>query len=393
MKKKPKISSLLFIISFISILVSISVTTAFAPKETYSYYENRNLAGLPQMNRESVLSGQWGADMDKYLTDHAAWREQMMIADTVINMHILKQPLVNDVIIAEDSLLPEIVDWMTNTSFIAEDAISVTNHLLSAKEVTESYGGNYFCVAVPCQYVFYNDQYPWYLNNRESYTRLSLEALSQNMQRAGISFLDVGKKFEDMGWPEYLASSIDNHFSIYGAYLTYVQMMERILAETNYDLDLLEAGEYRITELPNPYLGANARKLLDLWAHEEHLGILEPNTPIPFIRKDNHHQVASTVYSLPEDSQEDVLYSVYMGGDIGLTEIDTGREELPSILIYGDSFTNAVECIAYYSFDKMYSIDQRHYTESTLEEFIAQHQPEIVVCIKDYEGLMYYTGE
>ena len=82
-----------------------------------------------------------------------------------------------------------------------------------------------------------------------------------------------------------------------------------------------------------------------------------------------------------------------MGGDIGLTEIDTGREELPSILIYGDSFTNAVECIAYYSFDKMYSIDQRHYTESTLEEFIAQHQPEIVVCIKDYEGLMYYTGE
>lgn len=393
MKKKPNISSLLFIISFILILVSISLATTFAPIETYSYYENRNLAGFPKMNTESVLSGQWGADMDKYLTDHAAWREQMMIADTVINMYLLKQPLVNDVIIAEDCLLPEVVDWKTNTSYITEDAISVTNNILSAKEATESYGGSYFCVAVPCQYVFYNDKYPWYVNNREAYTRLSLEALSQNMQQAGISFLDVGKKFEDMGWPEYLASAIDNHFSIYGAYLTYVQMMERILAETDYDLDMLEEGEYRITELPNPYLGANARKLLDLWPHEEHLGILEPNTPIPFIRKDNHQQVASTVYSLPEDSREDVLYSVYMGGDIGLTEIDTGREELPSILIYGDSFTNAVECIAYCSFDKMYSIDQRHYTESTLEEFIAQHQPEIVVCIKDYEGLMYYTGE
>lgn len=393
MKKKPNISSLLFIISFILILVSISLATTFAPIETYSYYENRNLAGFPKMNTESVLSGQWGADMDKYLTDHAAWREQMMIADTVINMYLLKQPLVNDVIIAEDCLLPVVVDWKTNTSYITEDAISVTNNILSAKEATESYGGSYFCVAVPCQYVFYNDKYPWYVNNREAYTRLSLEALSQNMQQAGISFLDVGKKFEDMGWPEYLASAIDNHFSIYGAYLTYVQMMERILAETDYDLDMLEEGEYRITELPNPYLGANARKLLDLWPHEEHLGILEPNTPIPFIRKDNHQQVASTVYSLPEDSREDVLYSVYMGGDIGLTEIDTGREELPSILIYGDSFTNAVECIAYYSFDKMYSIDQRHYTENTLEEFIAQHQPEIVVCIKDYEGLMYYTGE
>lgn len=393
MKKEPKISSLLFIISFILILVSISVTTTFAPKETYSYYENRNLAGFPKMNAESVLSGQWGTDMDKYLTDHSAWREEMLIADTVINAYFLKQPLVNDVIVTENYLLPKIADWMTNTSLIEEHAQSVTNNLLSAKEVTESYGGSYYCVAVPCQYVFYNDKYPWYLNNREEYTRLSMEALNKNMQNAGICFLDVGRTFQELGWPEYLASAIDNHYSIYGAYLTYLDIMNQIQADHDWDLDILNEGEYQIRELPNPYLGANARKLMGIWPNEEHLGILEPNTQIPFVRKDNHQQVASTVYSLPEDSQEDVLYSLYMGGDIALTEIDTGRGELPSILIYGDSFTNAVECIAYYSFDKMYSIDQRHYTESTLEEFIAQHQPEIVVCIKDYEGLMYYTGE
>lgn len=51
----------------------------------------------------------------------------------------------------------------------------------------------------------------------------------------------------------------------------------------------------------------------------------------------------------------------------GGTTIDTGRRELPSILIYGDSFTNAVESIAWYSFDRMESADFRYYKDKTLD--------------------------
>ena len=65
-----------------------------------------------------------------------------------------------------------------------------------------------------------------------------------------------------------------------------------------------------------------------------------------------------------------MLYSLYMGGDVGETVIETGRPDLPSILIYGDSFTNPVECLAYYSFDEMRSIDLRHYKDMTLADYI-----------------------
>ena len=78
-----------------------------------------------------------------------------------------------------------------------------------------------------------------------------------------------------------------------------------------------------------------------------------------------------------------MLYSLYMGGDVGETVIETGRPDLPSILIYGDSFTNPVECLAYYSFDEMRSIDLRHYKDMTLA-----YQPDIVVGIRDYEALL-----
>ena len=70
-----------------------------------------------------------------------------------------------------------------------------------------------------------------------------------------------------------------------------------------------------------------------------------------------------------------MLYTAYMGGDIGETVIDTGRDELPNILIYGDSFTNPLECLMYYSFNEMHSIDLRYYKDMTLEDYIRLYQP------------------
>ena len=81
-----------------------------------------------------------------------------------------------------------------------------------------------------------------------------------------------------------------------------------------------------------------------------------------------------------------------MGGDWGCTEIRTDRHELPSILIYGDSFTNPVECLLWQGFDTMYSFDFRHYSEYDLDELIAKYKPEIVVCIRDYEAVLKSEG-
>ena len=79
---------------------------------------------------------------------------------------------------------------------------------------------------------------------------------------------------------------------------------------------------------------------------------------------------------------------MYMRMDVSITKIETNRSELPTVLIYGDSFTNALECILYLSCDTMYSIDLRHYTDSTLSEFIEETKPDYVFCLRDYEALL-----
>ena len=48
-----------------------------------------------------------------------------------------------------------------------------------------------------------------------------------------------------------------------------------------------------------------------------------------------------------------------------------------------------MECIAYLSFDEMHSLDLRYYQAMSLEDYIRELQPEVVVCIRDYDVLLY----
>ncbi len=387
MNRKKK-SSLFVTACFLLFLCGMMVMSVLREKTTYSYYENRNLAAAPEVTKEALCSGRWGTEMEQYLSDHAALRNTLLKLDTKLKMDILRQPVVNDIVVTDDCLLPKLEQWRMDTSTIPEDVEVLTENLVSLKDLTQSYGATYYYVAVPCQDAFYVDQYPEYIDNRAQYFEESTAALAKSLSEAQVNFIDTGLTFAQYGWAEELTSKIDHHYSIRGAYLTYRDIMRQINQDTGLELDVLEEGEYTLQELPNPYLGSRQRKLLGLWPCEEKLSVLWPNEPVAFTRMDNGVESMPVTYVLPSDPGEEVLYSVYMGGDIAFTQIDTGRSELPDILVYGDSFTNAVECMLYTGFDTMYSLDMRHYREKTLGEFIAEYRPDIVVCIRDYGSLL-----
>lgn len=264
----------------------------------------------------------------------------------------------------------------------------MAEELARLRDVVEAYGG-YFCyTAVPGQYAYYSESYPDFLNNREAYTALEVPALTQAMAKRGMDLLDMGAVLDTAGNPIEYYSTADYHYQFGGAYLTYRAILERLNTELDTELAILDGHSLTVETLPNPYLGSRGRKLFGLEDCGERLTIGLPKDPVLFTRFDNGRETAPMVYALPATGAEEVLYSLYMGGDIGETVIQTHRPELPSILIYGDSFTNPVECLAYYSFDEMRSLDLRHYLEMSLADYIRLYQPDIVVGIRDYEALL-----
>lgn len=376
---------------FIIFLIGVMSATILREPETYSYFENRMLAEFPEYSAQSAGDGSYVLQLERYLADHAAFRTTLLRVKARIDL-ILQRPVVNDVVLTEKRLLPYLPPEEAVPEVINAQAEAMADNLKRISDTVEEYGGYYCYVAVPCQYAYFEQDYPWYLNNRSELSRLSVSALSQVLGERGVSFLDIRAAFEELGHPDNYGSQVDNHYTMQGAFKTYQLVMEKVAAESGLAFPILGEGDVIFETLPNEYLGSRERKLLAMGQREEQLSILLPRKEVPFTRTNNGVKAASEVYSMPSTDWEPLTYNLYMGGDIAQTIIDTDREDLPSILIYGDSFTNAMECILYLSFDKMYSLDLRHYHDMSLEDYIRSVQPEVVICIRDYEVLLYQAA-
>lgn len=387
-----KTANVLVSVCMLGFLFLAMLVTIVRPKSGYSYYENRSKAPFPAVTRESVIGGKFFTELEACLADQAALRETALRLKTAADLYLLRRPVVNDVVVTDGVLLPHLKYMTFDSTSVTAQAERFAADVRALQTLVEGYGGAYYFVGVPCQYTYYEDQYPWYLENRAAYTQTVLSSFTAAAERLGVHFLDMGGLTQGMPNPDEFSSAVDNHYSLKGAYFTYEAIVRALEGRYGLSLAFPEDGDVAFHRMPNDYLGSRPRKLMDLLPGTEKLYRAEFSEDIPFTRTDNGVAVSPSVYTMPASEAETLLYSFYMGGDIGETVISTGRDELPSVLIYGDSFTNALECLIYYSFDEMRTIDLRHYRAMPLSEYIEAFRPDVVLCIRDHESLIDPSG-
>lgn len=392
--KQKKIANIVLVLAFAGFLAAAMVITLGKPQGGWSYYENRTLAQMEELTPQTLWDGTFANSVEPTLQDHAAGRNTLLKLSAWMDMELFHRPVVNQVIPAEGMLLSWNPYETPDPELIQQQADAMAGQLGELRDVVESYGGKFYYVAVPGQYTYFVEVHPDFLNNRDTYTDLEIPAFQQAMEEQGVTLIEMGEILAQQGNPPEYYSTVDYHYTFGGAYATYLAILERINQDFDHSLTVLDEDSLVRETLPNPYLESRARKVFGLWETDEKLEIGLPSQPIPFTRTDNGQDVPATVYTLPGNDTDEVAYAAYMGGDIAETVIDTGRDELPSLLIYGDSFTNPVEGLMYYSFDEMRTVDLRHYKDMTLADDIALYQPDVVVGIRDYESLLFtdYNG-
>ena len=389
--KAKKLADIIFVTAFLIFIIVISIVTIVKPKLQVSYYENRTLWQRPDTKFSSMLVNNYFNRWERFLGDQAAGRQTLVQLATKIDLNILKRPVVNDVVISEGVYLRYNGFGPVNKQLIGEQSKEVVAELSALKDVISAYGGSLYYVAIPAHYTWFADKYPWYLDNRSGYTDAAYQAFVSDMSDAGIPLIltDMDPESAGLGNERALYSASDHHFTFYGAYETYRSIIERINSDGKYSLPLLvEGADFEFITLPNPYMGSRMRMLMNVPGITERTMIAQLYEQIPFTRADNGEPSEKpAVYTLPNSQREIVNYGLYMGGDFAETVIETGRD-LPSVLIYGESYTNAVECLMYASCGEMRSIDLRHYKEMPLTEYVETHKPDIVLCIRGYEALV-----
>ena len=384
-----KLFNMAFLLGLLALLVAVPVRLLTDSQyETSAYYENRTLAARPDLNAETLWDGSYGSRFETWFSDHAPLRTSLLKAETEILMNLLRRPIVNDVVVTEDVLLPKMSysewarkDYEQNAAPIAENFGKLNAHI-------EENGGAFYFIGFPEQRVYFEDKFPDYMNSHETEAAVADEGFETALVRQGIRFLNMEAAFDADGRPAEYYSAIDHHFTYYGAYAAYRAVLDSLTAD-GWDLPVLTEEDIDFEELPNPYLGSRNRKLYNLWNNGEKAVIGVQKEPVPFTRTDNGQPSDKPLFVTPTADYLPTTYNLYMGGDFGETILETNRPDLPDVLIFGDSFSNAMETLLYTAFDETHILDLRHYTAQSLKDYITDYQPDIVLCVMN--DTFYYT--
>lgn len=378
-----------FLLGLLALLVAVPVRLITDSQyETSAYYENRTLAARPDLNMETLWDGSYGSRLETWFSDHAPLRTTLLKTETDILMHVLRRPIVNDVVVTEDVLLPKMSYSEWTRKDYEQNAGPIAGNFGKLNAHVEENGGKFYFIGFPEQRVYFEDRFPGYMNSHETEAAVADEVFETALTAQGIRFLNMEAAFDADGRPAEYYSAIDHHFTYYGAYAAYRSVLESLAAD-GWELPVLTEEDIAFEELPNPYIGSRNRKLYNLWDNGEKAVIGRQKEPVAFIRTDNGQPSDKPLFVLPAEDYLPTTYNLYMGGDFGETVLETNRPDLPDVLIFGDSFSNAMETLLYTAFDETRILDLRHYTEKTLKDYITDYQPDIVLCVMN--DTFYYT--
>ena len=385
-EKTERAAEILMTAGFLLMTLCVIVVTILRPKQDTSYFENRSL---------STFSGSGDiAGLERALCDNAAFRTTLSGWKAWCDIHLLHRPVVNGVVVTDGTVLfPYEKYEKIDLSSILENSDRMGQDLAALCDSVKEYGGTFLYAAVPSKFAYDADLYPWYLNNREEYNREVTAAFFAALERYEVPYLDIGEVWtKEDGAPRYL-SAVDHHYTWDGCFSAYRAVMERLEEDGGRALSVLSEEDLEIRTAPNPFLGSYARMLCRKWRLDEpfRYGVLREEIPFTRYNWENPEPAKAVLFSFPALWWEDLTFTAYMGGDIGETIIKTDRQELPSLLIFGDSYTNGLETLMYASFDEMRSLDLRH-REGDILAYIREYQPDYVVCVRDYEQFLNFTG-
>lgn len=374
------------------VFLAVPILTVRGPHQSVSFYEQRQLAPIPIPSLSTLSDGTFFNGIETFLSDHLAGRDQLLKLDVKLNLSLGKTK-VNNLVVNSDKLLDCYGFSRWDVRYLDYQSENKAHEYQALKAKIEEYGG-YFCfLGVPLQSTYYASSYPEYMDSRLWHTTAIRTAFEKAMNQEGVPFINMYSYFEEQDFPGEYYYATDHHFTMRGAFTTYALLLDHLQANTSWRFeDNTTAADFEWIQLDNPFLGSANRKLYGLWENEDFAEIASPKHEISFTREDRGILSDPKLFTTPESAADQVTYSIYMGGDYGQTVIKTNRPELPTILLYGDSFTNPIETLLWTQANELHCLDFRYYTDKTLYDYIQEIKPDIVVCVRDETVYLANTG-
>ena len=335
--------------------------------------ENREPAKMPRISFESIISGEFFADFETYLSDNIGLRGKLIaISNKFNNLKGIKSyGYISEVnadlgtgdvttqkglLIADDKIM-EI--YKVNTEF-RDNYVTMINHY--ADKLPENI--NLYSMVIPTQIEFAEKNYRELADSQKDTIEYIYSKTDERVNCVdAYSALSNHKN-------EYIYFKTDHHWTTLGAYYAY-----REFAKAS-GVSGADIGNFTEKKAEN-FLGYlyNQAQATELKDKPDTIYYYTDGNRYPFDawawENGEIVKYKGAIFNVPEAGAE-TKYSIFMGGDHSLLDLKTGVNNGRKLLILKDSYANAFMPWLVNSFESVVAVDPRSFG-GNISDVISQY--------------------
>lgn len=348
------------------------------PDVSFSENENRMLAQMPEASTESVLSGDYGRDIEKYLADQFGGRDRAMRAASDVRRTAgLKE--VNTIYLGADGyLIDRITDDELDTVQFYTNLDAIDRFAAGLQESEPAIRAT--VLPVPDKGTILRDKLP----EGAPYYDGTLAMMTVKDQLTHAEVLDVSEAFRGVK-DQQVYYRTDHHWTTYGAGLAAEMFLGRVNGDGNGTAPgATDDPVPELTTVTSEFLGSQYSKVLCSGIEPDHLEIpaaLEPKD----LLVDTGVDQRGSCYDMSALNHRD-KYALFFGGNYAKVDISTGSEG-PRLLVVKDSFANSFVPFLLEDYSEIEMIDLRYFTGSLISE-AEKFGPDRVLVLYEMSNLM-----
>lgn len=338
-------------------VVILLIAFIISPKKEFSENENRYLQDFPELNSETLLSGDFTGGLGTYIEDHFPLRDGFMGLNGIFSVYALGQKEINGVYVGEDGCFLE--------KYSKPERINETAEKINS--LTEKTDSRVYCALVPTAAEIYKEKLPVFAEETGQ-----LEVLKEYYSLINADNIDVYTPLYE-NKEEKLYYNLDHHWTAKGAYIGYREIASEMGLEP-FDEDFFDIEQvtdsFKGTIYSKVNMGADQADTMEVYKSGTDFTVSYTDTG----------ETTDSFYNFDYLDQKD-KYSMYLNNLHSLIEITNNSQGARgSLAVIKDSYANCLIPFLAEHYKTVYVFDTRYYRGSVCS-FINENKIEDVLVL------------
>ncbi len=353
---KQKKEHIIIVSIFCSFLVAMFCLYIFLPKSEFSELEKRYLAEFPEINKDSVTSGEFGNNLESYMADHMPFRDFFVGTNSYFELYTGRR-LTSDIYLTKDNALVEApVEMKQDKTRKDMDAI---NAFANSIDVKADF------MIIPSSGWASRDLVSKYANSFPDYEQIDT---IYSMADSSLNVIDVRDTFDNPS----LYYKTDHHWNSLGTYTAYETYMK------NLNKDYLSKDGFTI-ETVDGFTGSNYSRAALWLTPGESLELWTGSKNIVVTNAESEQKNNGVFYR--DRLNETDKYTVYLDGNHSLVKIHNPDAKTDdTIVVIRDSYSNCLGGFLCESYENVILVDLRYYKKPVSELCKVEGADNVLIC-------------